>query len=89
MSLNGSCAVQQARALHSELGIELCVLAIANSRTMLLDKQSVDLSTWQADLAARVLLSGGLGSASCMCPVLNAWSTRAHAPELYAETCAA
>ncbi|KAK9826447.1 hypothetical protein WJX81_007255 [Elliptochloris bilobata] len=45
---------QQADALRSEHGIVLCVLGIANSRAMLLQKMlPIDLSTWQEELSSR------------------------------------
>ena len=44
----------QADALRSEYGIVLCVLGIANSRSMLLQKLlPVDASTWQDELSLR------------------------------------
>ena len=45
----------QADALRSEYGIVLCVLGVANSRSMLLQKLlPVDASTWQDELSLRV-----------------------------------
>ena len=61
----------QADALRSEYGIVLCVLGIANSRSMLLQKLlPVDASTWQDELSLRVRRPG-CWSPVCIQPYLE------------------